>query len=55
MFSLCDKMIAKNKLKPHRKLFGNFTFSCYEEMDLIPKDDWDQAIRDKNTFLTYFI
>ena len=53
MFSLCDKMIAKNKLKPHRKLFGNFTFSCYEEMDLIPKDDWDQAIRDKNTFLTY--
>ena len=53
MFALCDKMIAKNKLKPHRKLFDNFTFSCFEEMDAIPKDDWDNAIRDKNTFLTY--
>jgi hypothetical protein len=53
MFALCDKMIAKNKLKPHRKLFGNFTFSCFEETDTIPKEDWDTAIKDKNTFLTY--
>ncbi len=53
MFAICDKIIQKNKLKPHRKLFGNYTFSCFEDMDLIPKDDWDAAIKDHNTFLSF--
>jgi hypothetical protein len=53
MFALCDKMIAKNKLKPHRKVFGNYTFSCFEEISAIPKDDWDRAIKDHNVFLSY--
>ncbi len=53
MFALCDKMIAKNKLKPHRKLFGNFSFSCFEEIDAILKDDWDTAIKDHNVFLSF--
>jgi hypothetical protein len=53
MFALCDKMIAKNKLKPHRKVFGNYTFSCFEEISAIPKDDWDKAIKDHNVFLSY--
>ncbi|MES2761660.1 MAG: GNAT family N-acetyltransferase [Bacteroidota bacterium] len=53
MFALCDKMIAKNKFKPHRKLFGGYTFSAFEDMDLIPKEDWDQAIKDHNTFLGF--
>lgn len=53
MFAICDKIIQKNKLKPHRKLFGNYTFSCFVDMDLIPKDDWDLAIKDHNTFLSF--
>jgi hypothetical protein len=53
MFAICDKLILKNKLKPHRKLFGNYTFSCFEDIALIPKDDWDTAIKQKNTFLSY--
>lgn len=53
MFAICDKIIQKNKHKPHRKLFGHYTFSCFEDMDLIPKDDWDTAIKDHNTFLSF--
>lgn len=53
MFTICDKIIQKNKLKPHRKLFGNYTFSCFEDISLIPKDDWDAAIKDHNTFLSF--
>lgn len=53
MFALCDKMIAKNKLKPHRKVFGNYTFSCFEEIDAIPRADWDKAIGDHNVFLSF--
>ncbi|MCZ8284108.1 MAG: GNAT family N-acetyltransferase [Bacteroidia bacterium] len=53
MFAICDKIIQKNKLKPHRKLFGNYTFSCFEDMELIPKANWDAAIKDHNTFLSF--
>ncbi len=53
MFALCDKMIAKNKFKPHRKLFGGYTFSGFEDINLIPKEDWDLAIKDHNTFLSF--
>ena len=53
MFAICDKIILKNKLKPHRKLFGNYTFSCFEDIELVPRDDWDSAIKEKNTFLSF--
>lgn len=53
MFALCDKIISKNKLKPHRKLFGNYTYSAFEEISSIPKQDWDTAIKDHNVFLSY--
>lgn len=53
MFSLCDKMIRKNKLKPHRKLMDGYTFSCFEDIALVPRDDWDKATDTQNTFLSY--
>ncbi len=53
MFAICNKIILKNKLKPHRKLFAGYTFSCFEEMSLIPKDEWNSVIKQKNTFLTF--
>ncbi len=53
MFALCDKMVAKNKFKPHRKLFGGYTFSAFEDINLIPKEEWDLAIKDYNTFLSF--
>ena len=53
MFAICDKIIQKNRLRPHRKLFGNYTFSSFEDTALIPQEDWDAAIGDHNTFLTY--
>ncbi len=52
MFAICDKIILKNKLKPHRKLFANYTYSAFEEISLIPKEEWDSAVKNKNTFLT---
>ena len=53
MFALCDKIIAKNKLKPHRKLFGYYTFSSYEDFNLVPETDWTEAVKNHNLFLCY--
>lgn len=53
MFTICDKIIAKNKFKPHRKLFSHYTFSCFEDIDQISKDEWNEAIKDNNIFLSY--
>lgn len=52
MFAICDKIILKNKLKPHRKLFANYTFSAFDDISLIPKEEWSHAVKTKNTFLT---
>lgn len=53
MFVVCDKIIAKNKLKPHRKLFSNYTFSCFEDISSIPITEWNEAVKDHNVFLSY--
>lgn len=53
MFVLCDKIHSKNILKPNRKLFSNYTFTCFEDINLVPEADWEKAIKDKNTFLSY--
>lgn len=53
MFSICDKIIANNQFKSHRKLFSSYTFSCFESIVTIPEQDWNQAIKDHNIFLTY--
>lgn len=53
MFTICDKIIAKNKIKPHRKLFSYYTFSCFEDINAVPVNEWNEAINDKNVFLSY--
>ncbi len=53
MFAFCDKILGKNILKPNRKLFSNYTFTCYEEIHLVPENEWNKAINDKNIFLSY--
>src|ERR1700741_991038 len=53
MFNLCDKIIAKNKFKPHRKLFSYYTFSAFEDIDLVPVSEWELAINNNNVFLSY--
>ena len=53
MFALCDRLIQKNKFKPYKKLFGNYSFSCFDEIDNIPIDQWKEAIKDENHFLSH--
>ena len=53
MFTLCDKLIQKNKFKPHKKLVGYYTFTCYDEIKNVPLDDWNEAVNGKNAFLSY--
>jgi hypothetical protein len=52
MFAFCDKILGKNILKPNRKLFGNYTFTCFEDVEKIPETDWAKAINNKNVFLS---
>lgn len=53
MFAICDRIIQKNKFKPYKKLFGNYSFSCFDEIEKIPIDHWNEAINDKNHFLSH--
>lgn len=53
MFVLCDKILGKNILKPNRKLFSSYTFTCFEDISLVPVNDWTKALNNKNVFLSY--
>lgn len=53
MFGVYDKLIAKNKLKPHRKLFSHYTFSSFEEINDLPVTEWHEVIQNYNVFLSY--
>lgn len=53
MFVLCDKILGKNILKPNRKLFSSYTFTCFEDINLAPVDDWTKALKNKNVFLSH--
>jgi hypothetical protein len=53
MFAFCDKILSKNILKPNRKLFSNYTFTCFEEISAVPENEWTKAIQNKNVFLSY--
>ncbi len=53
MLALCDKILNRNKLKPHRKLFGNYNYSSFENIKDAPISDWDKALNNGNLFLSY--
>lgn len=53
MFAFCDKIIQKNKFMPNKKLFGSYSFSCFDEIINIPIEDWNEAIKENNTFLSF--
>lgn len=53
MLALCDKILNRNKLKPHRKLFGNYNYSSFENIKDAPISDWDRALNNGNLFLSY--
>ncbi|MDF2449200.1 MAG: hypothetical protein K0R26_1704 [Bacteroidota bacterium] len=53
MFLLCDKIIARNILKPNRKLFSHYTFTCFEDIAEVPQTEWSTALRNNNVFLSY--
>ncbi len=53
MFALCDKIISKNILKPNRKIFSNYNFSCFDDINNVPQTEWDKAVDGKNIFLSY--
>lgn len=52
MFAFCDKIASKNILKPHRKLFSNYSFTCFEDINAADKEQWTKACGD-NWFLSY--
>jgi hypothetical protein len=45
MFALCDKILGKNILKPNRKLFSSYTFTCFDEINNVPEADWAKALK----------
>ena len=53
MFAFCDKILGKNILKPNRKLFSSYTFTCFEEISAVPENEWTKAIQNKNIFLSF--
>lgn len=53
MFVFCDKIIARNQFKPHKKLFSQYTFSCFENIETVPEQEWHEAIKEHNVFLSY--
>ena len=53
MFALCDKILGKNILKPNRKLFSSYSFTCFDEIKNVPETEWSKAIQNKNVFLSY--
>ena len=53
MFSICDKFFTKKKIQSHKKLFGKYTFSCFENINLAQKNEWDSVIQNKNIFLSF--
>lgn len=53
MLALCDKIINRNKLKPHRKLFGNYNYSSFENITDVPVQDWDKGLNHGNLFLSH--
>ncbi|MFN8117777.1 MAG: hypothetical protein U0W65_16835 [Bacteroidia bacterium] len=53
MFILCDKILGKNILKPNRKLFGNYTFTCFDDINNVPEEEWTKAMKNKNVFLSH--
>lgn len=53
MFVLCDKILSKNILKPNRKLFSSYSFTCFEDINLAPEAEWTKAVNNKNVFLSH--
>lgn len=53
MLAICDKIINRNKLKPHRKLFGKYNYSSFEDVFSVPVDDWEKALNNQNLFLSH--
>jgi hypothetical protein len=53
MLILCDKIINRNKFKPHRKLFGNYNYSSFDDISNVPIEDWGKALNQANLFLSH--
>jgi len=45
--------LAKNILKPNRKLFSSYTFTCFDEIKNVPQEGWTKAVNNKNVFLSH--
>lgn len=53
MFAFCDKIIRKNNFPSYKKLFQNYSFSCFNDINNAPFDDWNEAIKNNNHFLSF--
>jgi len=53
MFLFCDKIMSRNQFKPHKRLFSNYTFSCFENITDVEEKEWEEAINHHNVFLSY--
>lgn len=52
MFLFCDNRIKRDAFKTNKKLFGNFNTSCFDSIISIPANDWNEAVKNNNAFLT---
>lgn len=53
MFTWCDKFLKKGLSIPNKRLFGNYNFSCFEDINHIAEVEWERALNGANLFLSY--
>ena len=51
MFSFCKPVSSKKRFLPFRKINDEFSFSLFENAELIPATDWEAITFKKTTFL----
>lgn len=51
MFSFCKPVSSKKRFLPFRKINDDFSFSLFENAEMIPASDWEMITQNKTTFL----
>jgi hypothetical protein len=53
LFANCDVFKHTKKLKSQIKIFSNYTFTCFEEIENVPENEWNEATDNNNLFLSF--
>ena len=53
LFANCEILKHRSKFKTHHKIFSNYTFTCFEEIENVPENEWTEATENNNLFLSF--